>query len=359
MTEEMDDIFQPGEHFHGCVVQKLLGKGSGGAVYLVHHEALDTLYALKVLDPRIQADNADYIKRFLREARLASRIRHPNLVSVHDCGHDEEKNLYYLMMDYVPGTSLRNLLAFEGTMPPNRAIDIVAQVSAAMEAAQAFHVVHRDIKPENIIVQSDGRIKLVDLGIAKAQDLGDSIQTNTESVFGTPSYISPEQAQCSADVDMRADIYSLGIVFFEMLTGQCPYVGANPAVIIAQILSDEQTPDVRDVTPGIAPELAILVRRMTMKDRSRRIATFGAVLDELSKLGIGHVSRTNSDVEIAARPVAGMKTLLDGLGDVSKPEAATLSSPPNGMRGFLAKVAMMFRKNALRKCLFTLVGTFA
>jgi len=314
MSEEMGDVFRPDDHFHGYVVQKLLGRGGNGAVYLVHHEVLDALYALKVLlVPGAQSDNETYVKRFLREARLASRIRHPNLVSVHDCGFDEERGLYYLVMDYVPGVSLRDTIALEGRIAPERAAGVVAQVASALDAAQAFDVVHRDIKPENILVQPDGRVKLVDLGIAKAQNLGDSLKTNTDSVFGTPSYISPEQAQCSADVDTRADVYSLGIVFFEMLTGKCPYDG-NPARILEQILSEDQIPDVRDVVAGVPPGLAVLIRRMTIKDRTRRISSFGVILDELGKLGFGQSVGPVPAAEYAPRPVAGMKTLLEGIG---------------------------------------------
>ena len=314
MSDEMGDIFSPGDQFHGYVVQKQLGKGGNGAVYLVHHEVLDALYALKVLlDPEVQTEDQTYVKRFLREARLASRIRHPNLVSVHDCGFDEARGLYYLVMDYVPGVSLRATIALEGRIAPERAAGVVAQVAAALDAAQAFNVVHRDIKPENILVQPDGRVKLVDLGIAKAQNLGDTLRTNTDNIFGTPSYISPEQAQCSADVDTRADIYSLGIVFFEMLTGKCPYEGST-ASIFEQILSEDQIPDVRDVIAGVPPGLAVLIRRMTIKDRSRRIASFDLVLKELEKLGFGQSAGPAYAAEYAPRPVAGMKTLLDGLG---------------------------------------------
>ena len=356
MSDKVKDSFQPGEHFHGYVIQKLLGKGSGGAVYLVRHEVLDTLYALKILGIYLQAGDQTYVKRFLREARLASRIRHPNLVSVHDCGHDSERDIYYLIMDYVPGVSLRETLAFEGKMSVERAADIVAQVASALDAAQAYQVVHRDIKPENILIQPDGRVKLVDLGIAKAQDLGDSLQTSTDSIFGTPSYISPEQAQCSADVDTRADIYSLGIVFFEMLTGKCPYAGKNPARILEQILSDDQIPDVRDVEPGVSSGLAVLIRRMTMKDRDRRVTSFKIVLDELGKLGIGKEASPSAAVEFTPRPVAGMKTLLEGLGDAPKSASDPLAEPDDDVRKFIEKKTMSRRRRTLLKWMLIVLG---
>lgn len=314
MNDGVTEFFRAGERFHGYVVEKRLGSGGVGSVYLVRHEVLDTFYALKVLNPEAVESDAIHVKRFLREARLATRIRHPNLVAVHDCGHDSDKNLYYLVMDYVPGGSLRDELAFSGRIPLERAADIVGQVASALDAAQVYQVVHRDIKPENIMIQPDGRVKLVDLGIAKAQNLGDSLRTNTDSVFGTPSYVSPEQAQCSADVDVRADVYSLGVVFFEMLTGRCPYIGRNPAQILAQILSDDPIPDVRDASPEVPAELAVLIRRMTVKDRDRRISSFATVINELAKLGFGKTVAPAEMAEVSACPEPGMKTLLDGLG---------------------------------------------
>lgn len=282
---EEKGFFEVGEHFRGFVVERLLGKGGIGAVYLVRHEMLDTLYALKVLDPEIAKSNPTYVKRFLREAKIAARIRHPNLVSVNECGFDESRGLYFLVMDYVPGGDLRGAIAFTGKFAPEDAAKIVAQVASALQAAQAYNVVHRDIKPENIVIQSDGKAKLVDLGIAKAENIDDSLRTTTESVFGTPTYVSPEQAMNAADVDARADIYSLGIVFFEMVTGRTPYEGKNPAQILSQIMSDDPTPDPRDFEPSIPAPFAVLIRRMTMKDRDRRLASFDRVLEELAKLG--------------------------------------------------------------------------
>ena len=287
MSGDKPDIFQPGERFHGYAVERLLGKGGLGAVYLVRHEMLDTLYALKVLYPDVAQSNQDYVRRFLREAKLATRIRHPNLVAVHDCGFDSDKGFYYLVMDYVTGGDLRQALAFSGTFEPEKAVDVIVQVARALDAAQKFNVVHRDIKPENIMLQADGTVKLVDLGIAKASNLGESLRTTAGSVFGTPNYVSPEQALSAADVDARADIYSLGIVFFEMVAGRIPYDGKNAPQILAQVMSDDPVPDVRDFCPSVPPMLAVIIRRMCVKDRNRRIATPADLLAELAKLGYG------------------------------------------------------------------------
>jgi len=285
MNVDKPDLLQPGESFRGYVVERLLGKGGLGAVYLVRHEVLDTLYAMKVLYPDVASQNPSYIKRFLREAKIATRIRHPNLVAVHDCGFDSVKGVYFLVMDYVTGGDLRQALAFSGKFEPDKAVAVIAQVAQALDAAQKYNVVHRDIKPENIMLQPDGTVKLVDLGIAKASNVDESLKTTTDSVFGTPTYVSPEQALSAADVDARADIYSLGIVLFEMVAGRPPYEGKNAPQVLAQVMSDDPVPDVRDFNPAIPPLFAATLRRMCVKDRDRRIASPAALLSEFAKLG--------------------------------------------------------------------------
>ena len=279
------EIFHSGDKFRGYVVERLLGNGSLGAVYLVRHEVLDTIYALKALFPDVAKENGDYVKRFLREAKIATRIRHPNLVAVYDCGYDESRGLYYIVMDYVSGGDLRQALAFAGRFAPDRAVEVVLQVASALDAAQEYHVVHRDIKPENIMIQPDGTVKLVDLGIAKADGLRDSLCTEAESVFGTPAYVAPEQAVDASAVDVRADIYSLGVVLFEMIAGRVPYDGPNAPQILVQTLSSEPFPDIRDINPEVKPELAIIIRRMCVKERDRRIATPAALIEEFRKIG--------------------------------------------------------------------------
>ena len=293
MNVERPDLLQSGESFRGYVVERLLGKGGLGAVYLVRHEMLDTLYALKVLFPEVAGQNPNYIKRFLREAKIATRIRHPNLVAVHDCGFDSVKGVYFLVMDYVTGGDLRQALAFSGKFEPENAVAVIAQVAQALDAAQKYNVVHRDIKPENIMLQPDGVVKLVDLGIAKASNVDESLKTTTESVFGTPTYVSPEQALSAADVDSRADIYSLGIVLFEMVAGRPPFEGKNAPQILAQVMSADPVPDVRDFNPDVPPLFAATIRRMCVKNRDRRIASPAALLAEFAKLGYASADLTS------------------------------------------------------------------
>jgi len=310
------EIFHSGDRFRGYVVERLLGNGSLGAVYLVRHEVLDTVYALKALFPDVAKENADYVKRFLREAKIATRIRHPNLVAVYDCGYDESRGLYYIVMDYVSGGDLRQALAFAGRFAPDRAVEVVLQVASALDAAQEYHVVHRDIKPENIMIQPDGTVKLVDLGIAKADGLRDSLCTEAESVFGTPAYVAPEQALDASAVDVRADIYSLGVVLFEMIAGRVPYDGPNAPQILVQTLSSEPFPDIRDINPEVKSELAIIIRRMCVKERDRRIATPAALIEEFRKIGYRPKDAPTSGMKFNRRAesvptVVSMRSLIE------------------------------------------------
>lgn len=312
-----EDVFKVGEHYRGYVVERVLGHGGVGAVYLVRHEILDTPFAMKVLYPKVAQEDPEYVKRFIREAKIAIKIRHPNLVAVHGCGFDQDRGIYYLVMDYVQGGDLRTVLGFAGKFSPDRAAKIILQVASALGAAQKFSVVHRDIKPENIMLLPDGTVKLIDLGIAKATGLGDTLATATQSVFGTPVYISPEQAVDSGDVDHRADIYSLGIVFFEMVSGTCPYTEGNSAQILEKVLSDEPMPDVRDFDRTVPPAVATLIRRMCHKDRDRRIGDYKVLVAELGRLGYDFGSLGSPTVEFApdaeARPTMKIGKLVENL----------------------------------------------
>ena len=317
------EVFKAGDKFRGYVVERLLGNGSLGAVYLVRHEILDTVYAMKVLFPDVAKENEDYVKRFLREAKIATRIRHPNLVAVHDCGFDESVGLYYLVMDYVSGGDLRQALAFAGRFTPDRAVEVVLQVASALDAAQEYHVVHRDIKPENIMIQPDGLVKLVDLGIAKADDLKDSLCTEAESVFGTPAYVAPEQALDASVVDVRADIYSLGVVLFEMISGRVPYDGQNAPQILVQTLSSDPFPDIRDLVPDVPPALAVIIRRMCVKECNRRIPTPAALIKEFAKLGYRLKDGHTAGVKFAAAPVETAPTVPSLRALIEKGERAS------------------------------------
>jgi tRNA A-37 threonylcarbamoyl transferase component Bud32 len=204
---------------------ELIGQGGMGAVYKARQPALDRLVAVKVLPPEAGRDPA-FAERFGREARALARLGHPNIVAVHDVGRAGE--FYYLVMEYVDGANLRQVLR-DGKLTPEQALRIVPQICDALQYAHEEGVVHRDIKPENILLDKKGRVKIADFGLAKllGRDTGDFTLTGSRQVMGTLYYMAPEQVERPLEVDHRADIYSLGVVFYEMLTGQLP-VGRFP-----------------------------------------------------------------------------------------------------------------------------------
>ncbi len=272
---------EPGDTFEKYTVEKLLGKGGMGAVYLVRHNVLDSFFALKVLFPDVAKKNKQFVDRFIREAKLACKIKHPNLIAVHDAGQNKTNGMYYLIMDYVSGGSVRDLLKTQGCFPTQKALAVTDQIAAALNEAYKYNMVHRDIKPDNIMFTTEGTAKLADLGIAKSTSEQDTMLTMEASVFGTPAYMSPEQAMDSSKVDCRADIYSLGIVLFEMLSGQRPYRGSGTMEILSQVVKDEDIPDIRECCPQISAEIADLIRDMTAKQLDKRLATPAELLKRL------------------------------------------------------------------------------
>ena len=277
---------EPGDTFEKYTVEKLLGKGGMGAVYLVRHNVLDSFFALKVLFPDVAKKNKQFVNRFIREAKLACKIKHPNLIAVHDAGQNKTNGMYYLIMDYVSGGSVRDLLKAQGRFPVQKALAVTEQIAAALNEAYKHNMVHRDIKPDNIMFTTEGTAKLADLGIAKSTNDQDTMLTMEASVFGTPAYMSPEQAIDSSKVDCRADIYSLGIVLFEMLSGQRPYRGSGTMEILSQVVKDEDIPDIREYCPQISVEIADLIRDMTAKQLDKRLATPAELLNRLSLITV-------------------------------------------------------------------------
>ena len=212
-------------HFPQLEILELLGQGGMGAVYKARQRRLDRLVALKVLPPSV-AGYPGFAERFTREARALARLNHPHIVTVHDFG--QAGGLYYFLMEYVDGVNLRQLL--EGSkLEPRKALAIVPQICEALEFAHEEGVVHRDIKPENILLDRKGRVKIADFGLVKLMSRGEQpvgraacTLTGSQQVMGTPHYMAPEQMERPQTVDHRADIYSLGVVFYEMLTGELP-----------------------------------------------------------------------------------------------------------------------------------------
>ena len=299
MVESKNSLLRPGDVFEKYTVEQELGHGGMGAVYLVRHRDINTNFALKVLYPGVAQRDQQFVDRFIREAQLAGRIRHPNLIAVYDAGLNESNGMYYLVMDYVSGGSVRSKLRKQVHLSVLESLGIVRQVGHALEAALEHNMVHRDIKPDNIMFDGDGVVRLADLGIAKATGDHDANLTVEAAVFGTPSYMSPEQARDSRNVDIRADIYSLGIVLFEMLTGRRPFTGENTIEILTQVISDTPAPDVRTLNPEIPEPVAVLVADMIAKDLRKRVASPS---DLISRIDVILSNLENSEEAVAEQP---------------------------------------------------------
>lgn len=209
------------KQFPQLEILELLGQGGMGAVYKARQRQLDRLVALKILPPQVARTEA-FAERFTREARSLARLNHPRIVSVYDFGHTED-GLYYFIMEFIDGTDLRHVIQ-SGELSPAEALAIVPQVCEALQFAHEEGIVHRDIKPENILLDKKGRVKIADFGLAKLLDQPATVYTLTQADqrMGTPHYMAPEQIEHPGQVDHRADIYSLGVVFYEMLTGELP-----------------------------------------------------------------------------------------------------------------------------------------
>jgi predicted Ser/Thr protein kinase len=249
-------------------IQRLLGKGGMGAVYLATEAALEREVAIKVLPPDRGATK-DSRDRFRREARTAARLSHPNIVPLHTFG-DVDGTLYFVM-GYVKGESLAALLKREGRLPIEDARRILVELCEALDYAHKLGVIHRDIKPDNVLIEEGtGRALLTDFGVAKALGAGQTL-TEVGSVLGTPQYMSPEQAQGKADIDHRSDLYSLGVMAYAMLAGRLPFEGATPGDVMVQHITRE-APPVSSLAPGIPSEITVALSRCLAKEPGRRFA---------------------------------------------------------------------------------------
>jgi len=257
-------------------IDALLGKGGMGSVYRATHILMDHQCAVKVLHSAMLSDPAS-IPRFQREAKAAARIRHMNAILVNDFGITSD-NIVYLVMEYFPGRSLREIMRAEGAFSVERTVRIVDRVSAALDAAHQQGIVHRDVKPDNVMLRElpngDDEVKVLDFGIAKMVDQKSNVDnlTITGTIIGTPHYLSPEQCRAAADLDARSDLYSLAVVAYEMLCGSVPFLAATPIAVAMMHISDEP-PTLLDRVPDLPPEAEAVIFKALEKKRDNRYAS--------------------------------------------------------------------------------------
>lgn len=255
-------------------IKSRIGGGGMANVYLGYDIILKRDVAIKVLRPEF-ANDPEFIERFDREAQAATSLSHPNIVSIYDVG--EEDNILYIVMEYVDGPTLKEYVMNNGPLQVEEALDIMEQLTSAIQHAHETGLIHRDIKPQNVLIDRNGKVKITDFGIAVA--LSATALTQTNSVLGSVHYLSPEQAR-GGKATKLSDIYSLGIVFYELLTGQLPFTGQSPVSIALKHLQDD-TPSVRKLNPSIPQSVENIILQSTAKDPFYRYSSVAEMQDAI------------------------------------------------------------------------------
>lgn len=260
-----------------------IGTGAMAEVYLADQRSLDRRIAVKILKPELAKDET-YVTRFVREAKAAARLVHPNIVHIYEVDRNEE-GIWYISQEYVQGVNLQLYVQKNGALSAKRTFEILWQVASALEKASHEGVVHRDIKPENILIGDSGDVKVADFGLARVMEQGDNESTRLTQIgmtLGTPLYMSPEQSE-GKPTDQRSDIYSLGITTYFMLAGHPPFRGETALAVAIQHLKSDPEP-LEIVRPDIPPMMARIVHRMIAKSPNNRYQSVRDLLHELKQL---------------------------------------------------------------------------
>ncbi len=314
------------------VIRGRIGSGGMGVVYLGWDGRLNRHVAVKTLWPEL-ARNPENRARFLREARAAAALSHPNLTQIHDIG--EEDGQAWFAMEYLKGRAVDDLLTARGRFSPREAVALIRQAATGLKAAADAGIIHRDIKPANLVVLGDGTLKVTDFGLAK-EAVADASLTVSGQLIGTPYYVSPEQAS-GGTADVRSDIYSLGATLFEMLTGRPPCQGPTPVSVIVKHVN-EPAPDPQVINGAVPPALARLIQRMLAKDPAQRPQGYGVLLAELTQVE----ARLESGAAAGDRPSGA--PLAPGAGTGARPglhasHAATVPQAGRQRKGAAAPAA--------------------
>ncbi len=312
-------------------LQHLIARGGMAEVFLARDLLLARPVAVKVLFPEFAGD-PNFVARFRREAQAAANLAHPNVVGVYDWG--QEGATYYIVMEYVDGKSLSDILRSEGTPPPDAAAGIAADVAAALGFAHRNGVVHRDIKPGNIMITGTGHVKVADFGIARAIAGGtEENLTRTGSVMGTATYFSPEQAQ-GHPVDPRSDLYSLGVVMYEMATGQAPFSGDSPVAIAYKHVQERPVPP-RLVNPAVPEPYEAITLKLLAKQPDDRYASAEDLRADLRRFMRGQRVSATAPARVTTRVPAAGPTTAPAPGDtavLAPAGATTYTDTPAGPR---------------------------
>jgi serine/threonine protein kinase len=311
-----------------------LGKGAMGVVYLAKDPVIGRMVAIKTIRTSSfgedDSESREFRERFIREAQTAGILSHPNIVTIHDIGEDPDTQTSFIAMEYIEGRNLKSLLAEKSRFPYEQIADIIAQVAEAIDYAHRKGIIHRDIKPANIIITTDGKVKIMDFGIAK---VASSNLTTTGQFLGTPNYMSPEQVSGAA-VDGRSDIFSLGVVLYELLTNRKPFQGENLTAISYKIVHEEFTPPA-ELSPEVPADFNAIVARAMAKDpwnRYQRGKDFALALHQLkARLEEQRALRDLGSMVSAAEnmPTLRLENLEKLVAEAAARQAAGAVPPPS------------------------------
>src|ERR671916_433403 len=286
-------------------LEEKIGSGGMSSVYRAFDPMLERWVAIKLMHRDISQD-PDQLERFRREARAVAQLNHPHVVTVIDAGEDD--GAPYIVFEYVEGETLKDRIRRLGRLPVSEAVAYAIEIGRALEAAHASKLVHRDVKPQNVLIDRDGRAKVTDFGIARSMEAQGL--TATGRVLGTTDYVSPEQA-LGHEVTEQSDIYSLGVVLYEMLTGETPF-RADTQVAVAMKHVKEPLPDVQRRRPEISAALAAVVERSTAKETQNRYADIGEMVHDLEEVLAIEAARTG---QATGEATTVLKSLSDDTAD--------------------------------------------
>ena len=326
MEEELQTVEKVDQKIPGYQLLERIGAGGMGVVYKARQLRMDRLVAIKLLKPKYSR-NARYVERFLREAKLAAKLSHNHIVQAIDAG--EAYGHQFFVMEYVEGTSVGDLLTRDGPFEESEAIRIVLQVAHALDHASKRGMVHRDIKPENILITPDGVAKLADMGLARFAEDAESETIDRGLIVGTVFYIAPEQIRGDAEVDSRADVYSLGATLYAMMTGKPPFEGTQAREVLVKHLERTPTP-LNRVGRQVSDGMSVVVDTMLAKSRQDRYPTPGDLVFDLECLAAGKPPRLAQErlslrtlAELSeGEPVAVRRSVAARIG-TAKPSATT------------------------------------
>ncbi|MDD5748865.1 MAG: Stk1 family PASTA domain-containing Ser/Thr kinase [Actinomycetota bacterium] len=319
-------------------LEQLIGSGGMADVYRAKDNLLGRTVAVKVLHPQFAKDSV-FIERFRQEAQAAANLNQPNIVNVYDWGNEDDT--YFIVMEYVEGRDLKRIINEGGAILPERAVEIAIAITHALEAAHSHGIVHRDIKPQNIILTVDNTIKVMDFGIAR--QTGSSAMTQTGTILGTAQYISPEQAQ-GYTADPRSDLYSLGIVLYEMLTGKAPFDGDSPVAIAYKHVREDPLPPSM-INPDVSPELEAVIMKALAKNPENRYQNAPELRADLERL-------------LEGAPVAATPVLRPGERAAQETRAFEIPSgaPQKKRRGLLWTIVILLILLGIGAAIYALVN---